>query len=64
MAGASHAALLRPVWRSLGPLVMALADMRAEMASSLQRFRDMFRCNELHNDISEEGKDFLGGIEP
>ena len=43
---------------------MALADMRAEMASSLQRFRDMFRCNELHNDISEEGKDFLGGIEP
>jgi PAS domain-containing protein len=61
---AAHAALLRPVWRSLGPLVMALADMRAEMASSLQRFRDLFRRNELHNDIAEEGKDYLGGIEP
>lgn len=61
---ATHAALLRPVWRTLGPLVMALADMRAEMASSLQRFRDLFRRNELHNDIAEEGKDFLGGIEP
>lgn len=61
---ATHAALLRPVWRSLGPLVMALADMRAEMASSLKRFRDLFRRNELHNDIAEEGKDFLGGIEP
>ncbi len=61
---ATHAALLRPVWRSLGPLVMALADMRAEMAFSLQRFRDLFRRNELHSDIAEEGKDFLGGIEP
>lgn len=61
---AAHAALLRPVWRSLGPLVMTLADMRAEMATSLKRFRDLFRRNELAPDIVEDGNDYLDGMEP
>ena len=56
----THAALLRP----LGPIVRALTNGRAEMASSLQTFRDLFRRNELHKDIAEGGKGFLGGIEP
>lgn len=61
---ATHEALLSPVWRPLGPLVMALADMRSEMATSLQRFRDLFRRNELAPDIVEDGKDYLDGMEP
>lgn len=61
---AAHAAVLRPVWRSLGPLVMALADMRAEFATSLQRFRDMFRRNELRPEIIEDGRDLLDGMDP
>lgn len=61
---AAHAALLRPVWRSIGPLVMALADMRAEMVTGLQRFRDLFRRNELKPDVIEDGKDLLDGMEP
>lgn len=61
---ATHAALLRPVWRSLGPLVMALADMRSEMATNLQRFRDLFRRNELAPDIIEDGNDYLDGMGP
>jgi hypothetical protein len=47
---ATHAALLRPVWRPIGPLVMALADMRDEMPTGLRRFRDLFRRNELKPD--------------
>jgi len=61
---AALAALLRPVWRSIGPLVMALADMRDEMAAGLLRFRDLFRRNELQPEIIEDGKDLLDGMDP
>lgn len=61
---AAHAAILRPVWRSLGPLVMALADMRAELATGLQRFRDLFRRNELQPEIIEDGRNLLDGMDP
>ena len=61
---ATHAALLRPVWRTLGPLVMSLADMRDEMKAGLRRFRDQFRRNELQPDIADDGKDLLDGMEP
>ncbi|SHF45002.1 hypothetical protein SAMN05444149_1041 [Pseudosulfitobacter pseudonitzschiae] len=61
---AAHAAILRPVWRSLGPLVMALADMRAELSTGLLRFRDLFRRNELQPEIIEDGRDLLDGMAP
>jgi len=61
---AAHAAPLRPVWRSLGPLVMALADIRADMATNLQRFRHLFRRNELAPDIVEDGNDYLDVMDP
>mgnify|MGYP003666328875 FL=1 len=60
----THAALLRPVWRTLGPLVMSLADMRDEMKAGLSRFRDLFRRNELQPDVIDDGKDLLDGMEP
>jgi hypothetical protein len=61
---ATHAALLRPVWRTLGPLVMSLADMRDEMKAGLRRFRELFRRNELQPDVIDDGKDLLDGMEP
>jgi len=43
---------------------MALVDLPAELATGLQRFRELFRRNKLQPHIAGEGKDLLDGMEP
>lgn len=54
-------ARLLPVWRSLGPAIMGLIDLRAELASGVRRFRELFRRNEVRPDLQDEVRDIFGG---